>query len=302
MGTEAVFPRVLLVVYNPTIASEGGRKLSTIFHWNDPDQLARQYAADLSEASHGYCNYEIVERVEIDGFPIKIDGFRYAAGDFLSAWRARRGFHNPDWADYRRILADLDIVARVEKEQIDEVWLFAFPYAGFYESRMAGPGAFWCNAPPLEGYEGASRRFVIMGFNYERGVGEMLEAHGHRAESIMSHVFRETRGRANLWERFTRYDKTHPGRAEVGNIHFAPNSRRDYDWGNQETVPSRCDTWYRFPDLDAPARGVNSREWGNGDIRLHHLWWYRHLPHVAGASDGVSNNWWEYITNPNLVQ
>jgi hypothetical protein len=302
MSAEAVFPRVLLVVYNPTVASEGSRKLSTIFHWNNPDQLVRQYAADLSEASHGYCNYEIVERVEIDGFPIKIDGFRYAASDFISAWRARRGFHNPDWADYRRILADLDIVARVEKEQIDEVWLFAFPYAGFYESRMAGPGAFWCNAPPLEGYEDASRRFIIMGFNYERGVGEMLEAHGHRAESIMGHVFRERRGRADLWERFTRYDKTHPGRAEVGNIHFAPNSRRDYDWGNRETVSSRCDTWYRFPDLDGPARGVNSREWGNGDIRLHHLWWYRHLPHVAGASDGISDNWWEYITNPNLVQ
>jgi len=28
-----------------------------------------------------------------------------------------------------------------------------------------------------------------MGFNYERGVGEMLEDLGHRAESILSHVF-----------------------------------------------------------------------------------------------------------------
>jgi hypothetical protein len=297
----SVKPRVLLAVYNPTIPTEAGRKLSTVLHWNHPYQLARQYAADLAEASHGYCNYQIVERVEIDGFPVKIDGFRYAPGDFLSAWRARRGFHNPDWADYRKIVDDLDIIARVNKGQIDEVWLVAFPYAGFYESRMAGPGAFWCNAPPLEGYEDASRRFIIMGFNYERGVGEMLEAHGHRAESIMSHVFRKTRGHADLWSQFIRYDKTHPGRAEVGNIHFAPNSHSDYDWGNRETVPSRCDAWYSFPNLDGPPRGVNCREWGNGDIRLHHLWWFRHLPHVAGVSEGISNNWWEYITNSNLV-
>jgi hypothetical protein len=298
---DSVAPRVLLAVYNPIIPAKGGRKLSTLLRWNDPDQLTRQYAADLAEASHGYCKYRIVERVEIDGFPTKIDGFRYTPSDFLTAWHARRGFHNPDWADYRKIVADLDIIARTEKGQIDEVWLMAFPYAGFYESRMAGPGAFWCNAPPLEGYEGASRRFIIMGFNYERGVGEMLEAHGHRAESILAHVFRKKRGRFDLWSRFTRYDMTHPGRAEVGTIHHAPNSRRDYDWGNQKMVPSRCDTWYDFPNLEGSPRDVNCREWGNGDIRLHHLWWFRHVPHVAGDFEGISNNWWEYITDPNLV-
>jgi hypothetical protein len=30
-------------------------------------------------------------------------------------------------------------------------------------------------------------------------------------------------------------------------------------------------------------------------MRLHHLWWLRHLPHAAGATNGVSNNWWEYL-------
>jgi hypothetical protein len=39
----------------------------------------------------------------------------------------------------------------VARGEIDEIWLFGGPYFGFYESRMAGPGAFWCNAPPLPG-------------------------------------------------------------------------------------------------------------------------------------------------------
>jgi hypothetical protein len=182
------------------------------------------------------------------------------------------------------------------------VWLFAFPYAGYYESRMGGPGAFWCNAPPLERTETAGRRFVVMGFNYERGVGEMLEDLGHRAESILSHVFRHTRGDANLWERFSRYDQKAPGRAECGNVHFAPNSVRDYDWGNRRPVPSRCDTWLRFPDLSGAARAVDCREWGNGDIRLHHLWWFQHFPHGAGATEGISHNWWEYVIDPNRVR
>jgi hypothetical protein len=129
----------------------------------------------------------------------------------------------------------------------------------------------------------------------------MLENLGHRTESIMSHVFRNRSGEANLWELFTRYDKTHPGQAECGNVHFAPNSERDYDWGNRRTVLSYCDSWLTYPQRTAAARPVNAREWGNGDIRQHHLWWLRHLPHVAGSTAGISHNWWEYIIDPNRV-
>ena len=289
--------RVLSVVHDPV---SGGRKLHQLLGWNDPGSLAETYVRDVRDCSTAYTNFEIVERVEVDGFPVKQDGFRYSIDNYLKCWRSRSGFHQPDSVDYHRLLDEFDIVAKINSGAIDEVWLFGFPYAGYYESIMAGPGAFWCNAPPLTGTK-ANRRFVIMGFNYERGVGEMLEDLGHRAESIMSKVFEGKRGEANLWERFTRYDKTHPGRAECGNVHFAPNSERDYDWGNRREVVSRCDDWYNFPNFKGLSRRVNCSEWGNGDIRLHHLWWFKHFPHVAGETDGISNNWWSYIVDPNLV-
>jgi hypothetical protein len=288
----------LLVNYDPTIPSQGGRRLSQVLRWNNTDQLVKQYIADIKEASYGYCNYQVVRRIEADIFPLKVDGFSYSGDSYFSAWRARDGFHQPDWANYDRILADFDVADQISDEDIDEVWLFAFPYGGFYESRMVGPGAFWCNAPPMEGHSYGSRRYVVMGFNYERGVGEMLEAFGHRAESIMAHVFRHKRGDANLWERFIQYDKRHRGQAEVGNVHYAPNSQQDYDWGNRTRVPSRCDTWYNFPDLRGPARLVDCGEWGNGDIRLHHLWWLKHFPHRAGETGDISDNWWEYVIDP----
>jgi hypothetical protein len=183
--------------------------------------------------------------------------------------------------------------------------MFAFPHAGFYESTMGGAGAFWCNAPPLKNTAGCARRFVLMGFSYERGVGEMLGAFGHRVESIMTRVFEHTTGEANLWERFCRYDQKAPGKAEVGTIHFAPNSERDYDWANPREVPSFCDSWYKFPELDTPlraARKVSAAEWGGGDIRGHHLWWLTHLPRVAGRKNGVHNNWWQYAIAVNLGQ
>jgi len=141
-----------------------------------------------------------------------------------------------------------------------------------------------------------------MGFNYERGVGEMLESLGHRVESIMAHVYRHKRGEANLWQRFIRHELTHPGQAECGNVHFAPNSERDYDWGNPRVVMSRCDTWLRFPNLKGEPRAVNCGEWGNGDIRQHHLWWLHHLPHVTDRTGGIKHNWWEYVIEPNAIR
>ena len=294
-----VQPKVLLIIHNPRVPSYGGR-LHTVMRWQDPDALVGQYIYDVAAASFGYANYEVVERIEVDGFPVKEDGFVYDPETYVQRWTTRTGFHQPDGADYGRILHDFQIIPKINAGDIDEVWLMGFPYAGYYESRMVGADAFWCNAPPLIDQQ-AQRRFVIMGFSYERGPGEMLENLGHRVESIMSHVYRRKRGEANLWNRFIRHEQTHPGQAECGNVHFAPNSQRDYDWGNQRKVASRCHTWLNFPNLAGEPRPVNCSEWGNGDIRQHHLWWLGHLPHMAGATNGIQNNWWHYIITPQTV-
>jgi hypothetical protein len=298
---EPVHRKVLALIYDPPVASENGKSLIELMRWNDPHRLMTGYINDLRDCSYGYVNYEVVDMQKVDHFPIKRDGFVYSGDDYMRHSRSHGGFHQPDAADYYRILDEFEVVSKVNQGAIDEVWLFGSPYAGFYESQMAGPGAFFCNSEPLGGVA-SSRRFVIMGFSYERGVGEMLEDMGHRAESILRQVFRNTRGEDNLWERFCRYDKIAPGRAEVGNVHFAPNSQRDYDWGNPTTVRSRCHTWYQFPDLSGDAAPVNCREWGTGDIRLHHLWWLRHFPHLSGESNGIAYNWWQYVIDPNNVK
>jgi hypothetical protein len=46
---------------------------------------------------------------------------------------------------------------------------------------------------------------------------------------------------------------------------------------------------------------VDSSEWGGGEIRAHHKWWFNHFPRVSGRRNGIHNNWWQYIASPQNV-
>jgi hypothetical protein len=140
--------KVLSIIYNPKVKSAGGKKLSEVMGWNDPDKLVSGHIADLKKASFGYANFTVAERIEVDKMPTKADGFTYDPDDFVKLMKAGKGFHEADAVDYYRILDEFDIIEKINADKIDEIWLHAFPYAGFYESIMVGPNAFWCNAPP----------------------------------------------------------------------------------------------------------------------------------------------------------
>ena len=292
-------PRVLVLNFDPIFHTRGERPLHEVFGWNDPRLLTEGYIADLAECSDGYLRYEVIEWQDVDAFPLKKDGFRYAEGSFLRCRAGQEAWHEPDAVDYHAIFREFEIPQRVERGEIDEVWLWGFPHAGFWESTMAGQGAYFCNSPPVGGIQ-TSHIFVTMGFNYEVGVGQMLESFGHRVESIMRHVYGSWEHReTHAWNRFTLYDKVAPGRAGCGNVHFAPNSAEDYDWGNRRMVYSTCDDWLNYPHLTGQRRQVNCEEWGSGEIRAHHRWWLRHLPHAPGRTEGKLNNWWAYVADFN---
>ena len=270
--------------------------------WNKVEDLAKGFMSDILQVSGGRVRYQIIQHIGVDAFPAKVNGYIYDAQTYLNVVHSISRPSMPEEADYYAIIERFEILQRVANNEIDEVWVFGFPHAGFYESIMGGPSAFWCNAPPLKHTEASLRRFVMMGFSYERGVGEMLENMGHRAESIMERTFEKLTGDDNLWKRFIRYETTHPGQAALGNVHFAPNSDRGYDWNNPATVTSACDDWlYNFPDFKGLTREVTAADWGNGDTREHHKWWLKHLPKVAGRRNGIHNNWWQYIMNLNNV-
>jgi hypothetical protein len=292
--------RVLHVIYNPVMDSSGTTLIQTM-NWNDPDDLANAFIQDILETSGGLARYQIVERVELKEFPALSDGFRYDPQTFLAVIHKTQPAHQPQYIDYQAVLTGLNVVPGILSRTYDEVWLMGFPQAGFYESTMCGTGAFWCNSQPQTWSFGCNRRFVVMGFSSERGVGEMLHSFGHRTESILTQTFSKNQGDANLYARFSLYDKEAPGKAEMGTIHFPPNAESDYDYNNPRLVSSNCYDWYNFPAFKNDIRQVNASEWGGGDMRLLHKWWLKHLPKVAGRTSGVVNNWWQYTMDPNLV-
>ncbi|HET6845977.1 MAG TPA: hypothetical protein VFH29_04040 [Anaerolineales bacterium] len=308
-------PRVLLIIINPSMDASSGLKLSTEMGWGRPDDLVRRFIAELLQASGGLVRYHIAERVELDVFPKLADGFQYDAGAFRSVMAGATPVHSPSGIDYVGLLEKYNVLRRVESGQLDEVWVMGFPHAGLYESVMAGKGAFWCNAPPLLQTARCPRRFVIMGFSYERDLGEMLHSYNHRAEAILARVFNSLGFLAwayktnrlpatirpdqklNLFERFILFDAIAPGKAGMGTVHYAPNAVRDYDLGSPRRVLSACYDWLRFPDFQGDVRMISAADWGGGSELAFQSWWMRQLPKTAGRTDGVHNNWWQYIAN-----
>jgi len=292
-------PKVLVLNYDPIVESEGGKRLHEVCRWNDPHKLAAGYAAEIKECSGGTVDYRIVEWIDADEYPVKTDGFTFTDETYLESLKTRK-WHQPDSVNYRAMIGKYRLAKLVDSGKIDEVWVFGAPYFGYFESCMAGKGAFWINGDPLPDVK-CRRVFAIMGFNYERGVGEMLEDLGHRTESTMSLVFGgwEVGKDRNDWERFTLYDKVAPGRSACGNVHYAPNSASDYDWGNKTKVWSTCGDWLTYPKTTGAKRLVDSSEWGGGDTRAHHVWWFKHLPKAPGKTEGKLNNWWLYVVGFN---
>jgi hypothetical protein len=312
---KSVTKKVLVLNIDPVIESRGGRRLNAVQGWNDTRVLTDGYLADLSAGSGGYLRWDVVHWVDLDHWPVKIDGFAYDDASFLEAWATRK-FHDPDALDYGALLdhpiAQLgnrsahDLAAAGE---VDEVICWAFPYSGFYESRMVGRSAYFCNAP---GLIRPSRLYVVMGLNPERGVAEALHSFGHRVESILRRVYGSWSGSSevnHLWDRFTRIGPQHPGvAAACGNIHFPPNADVDYQYNAALAVDSEADDWLNFPRLTGATTRVSADTWGGPDHHRNFLrWWFARLPRASGrytdpgnaANDGKLNNWWAYSVEMN---
>lgn len=298
----AVTKRVLVLNYDPIIESQGGQRLHQLLGWGDPQVLTSQYLQDLHESSHGYVNWELVEFRTLDEWPLKADGFRYTDASYLACVAGQQAWHNPDGVDYENVIAGQGLDALVQSGAVDEVLMWGAPYFGYWESQMVGATAYWCNSGPLT-HPGVPL-YVIMGLNYERGVAEAIHSFGHRAESILWHVYGSWSSDGTIhhdWDRFTRLARHGLAPAGCGNVHFPVNGAADYDYANPALVLSDAEDWWNHPDFQGTTSWVNRESWGGPDYHRNYLnWWYARMPHRLGrGADGFLLNWWAYLVDLN---
>ncbi len=293
-------PTVMIINFDPILENHDDARLTEYLGWNEVGPLVEQFIQDIKISSGGHINYIVVENYEVDAIPIKQDNFQYTDETYLNCLNSGgSACHDPDAANYNTILADFDVCNKLNNGEIDEVWLFGGPWFGYYESRLAGPGAFWYNAPALEGTS-CDRLLPIMGFNYERGNAEMLHSFGHRAESSMTKVFGSwdvNRAPLHDWDLYGHnkgQTSTSSDIFQCGTVHFPPNGIVDYDYSNSAYVESGCDDWDNYPDLTGSTEVINCDEWDCNHYS-YMKWWLAHLPQKEGYYDGKLLNWWEYI-------
>ncbi|MCX6224076.1 MAG: GH116 family glycosyl hydrolase [Bacteroidia bacterium] len=305
--------KVAVVVQDPSLPQYGGKKMHEVlktpnrtFMWNDPRELSNEYEAALEKISNGTVQYEVVKIID----DTLLFSNRNDNNQPVGMTEMVRLLMEPDWKtlkeigthfDYKRFVEHYGFDRMRDRDEINEVWVWSFPYGGMWESNYCGKTGFWLNSDPTTTTTN-EKLLVVMGLNYERKMSLALESYGHRFESVMWHLYGRWEKDApapNNWENYTRFEKTHPGLANIGNIHFPPNGSHDYDWINKTPVTSCADGWNFYPDIKSEmTRTVDCTEW-QCSHEGYMSWWFTHIPHFEGinAADGHLNNWWRYVVN-----
>lgn len=312
--------KVAVVIQDPIV---DGKRMHETFRtpnydrvWNDPFVLTKDYEAALEEISGGVVDYQVVEIIDTKEYFT----FLRKSGEKLTEARVVELLKEPDWKtlkeegsgfDYKAFVEYFEFDKKRDKGEINEVWVWTFPYGGMWESNMMGEGAFWINSEPTTDVN-CKELLSVMGLNYERDLACALESYGHRFESTMMQVYgwwdydnKTTVAQLTPWERYAayikNYDKFNPGQSHIGNIHFPPNGEKDYDWKNPKKVNTYADNWAFYPNIvDENPRVVDCSEWGCNHLG-YMKWWFSHIPNFDGINpaDGKLNNWWHYVVDYN---
>lgn len=299
-GNTPLTVRVLVLNYDPIVPSENHSRLSEVFRWNKPPQMAAEYKEAMEYASGGYLRFEIVEWRNLDEIYAQEYGERYTVDEYVRNRRQGKGWREKGaMADYPRLLHEQNVVPLVDDGLVDEVWVFSDHFFGLWEASMAGPGAFNINGGVYP--QVPSRRpFALYGFNYERGVAEMVHNTSHRTEATLNRVYGgwDLKKPTNHWEQFSANHDQSGEVAGVGTCHWPANAKGDYDYDNKREVASWADAFLSYPKLDLKRKPVSRETWSRGgDYHLDYMkWYFAHVPRADGVNaDGKQNNWFKYI-------
>jgi len=296
--SERVRIRVYVLDFDPFL--DNGLALTADRAWGNPTALGTAYVGDVSAASAGMVEHRIVKTTVVRGYPVKVNGFTFTNAQYLGCLANSSADYCDDRIDYQAVLGTAydphfgSACDALMKNRVDEVWLWGGPWFGYDEFNIGTPFSL-CSQ--------VNRTFAVMGFSYERGVGEMVHDLGHRAEFLIPSNI----GYA-IWDRFDgqrqRYaqdffcpagpDATHPEVdppvGHAGNPHFPPNAYCHYQYDRDYPVLSDAYDWANYPNLTGAQTAVNAST-QEGFM----VWWLGRLPRNPGSTSAGLDNWWRYV-------
>jgi len=303
---------IAVLAYNPIMENRPfNQRLHQACGWSNPLTMARDHTNWWDQASRGMVRCQIVTQVVHDIWPLMSDGFRYTDESYWAVYtNGWQGAHKPERIDFAHAFTNDApwLLPMIERGSVDQVWMYLFPYVIQYETRLFGAGAYGCNSPGTD-MLGNQRLFMVNFPSFERPDTPM-ENFGHGAESVLAGWFWNhlldypgwvdaPYTNLNDFALFTRALSNGPANVHCGNVHFAPNSFADYEWGSTRQVLSHADAWYSYPLMTNAPRLMNRSEWGNGVNHLHKIWWFKHMPQKVGLWRGRLMNWLTYYLNLN---
>lgn len=322
---------VLVIKYFPPDAS--GQNLdAAITGVNQPLSHIRTYVNDLTNQGitqisngtkfHGYkdttalsaINYQVVDTKEyLEALPVSANKV---------PWNP--AMYRPD---YQKILARENICDYVDNKNVKQIWLWGYHYGNIepVEADMAmgnSAQSYWnypgygdvSNSEQTNDLPTCNKTYTLYNYNYGRGLGEMLEDHGHQIEAVFRFVD------STLWDKFQKPNgDTNPQVVNhCGWTHSPPNSgdwsgdRGQYDWNDKTIVKSDCEDWQ--PEGGGIVKDSNCNNWYEPfynksyvDIPCQEdlgvafkIWWMQNIP---GRNNTLTyqgkplRNWWDFYAD-----
>ncbi len=331
--------KVLVIAIDPYITNPltGNKEKASEYLGFSLDVSVKSLKQFVEYGSYDEVQIKVVDTVHLDEFP-KYVGYdsmtevqfgklfpsnQNGKGEWYGWWTRNKEMQvvpaeldSPWHFDYSYLLDKCNLAKLRREGKFDMVWVFGIDPLSMYESAMIGRSPFWING---SGCYADCENFAILGMTFSRPDGA-LEDFCHMAEAMLNYTYGVSQqeygerikfddfSELNTWQKF--YLCRHNSPADntvygVGQVHFSPNSTKDYEWQLQTPVQSYHRTFLEdYPNItNKKVTTFTADEYlKNGDensyliLIQHHLWWLRHMPHDKGRDEnGYLHNWWEYI-------
>jgi hypothetical protein len=239
--------RALVLNYNPSVYVSGALVPSDTFYGNrDVGDLTDQYIDLLKKASGGQVNWSVTNRFDLNEWPAPEGSPSPLFNATNSVTLVSQGYHYP--ASYQAIIHDprFDIDGRINRGELDAVWVFGPLGIDFSETAMVGPTAYYINGRTIVD-PSLNSNIVVYGFgkSSHQGVGFMCENTAHMTEKILDTRLQPSWPKSVSTRTFNTLNLDNPARALVTNLvgdwtHFVQAEASSWDPNYVAPGGSQC--------------------------------------------------------------